>query len=55
MTAIIAKVRESEVRREIRAVKEAAQKVTATKEAAREFLLKNGFITTDNKLNKRYG
>ena len=55
MTVIVATPKESEVRKEIRAVKEAAQKVSASKGAARDFLLKNGFITNDNKLDKRYG
>jgi len=55
MTVIVAKPSETEVRKEIRALKETAQRISASKVTAREFLLKNGFITRDNKLNKRYG
>jgi hypothetical protein len=55
MTLVITKQSPAEVRKEIRAMQAAAQKINSSKESARGFLLKNGFITADNKLNKRYG
>jgi hypothetical protein len=55
MTVIVAKPNEAEVRKEIRALKSAATKINASKESARQFLRKNGFITGDNKLQRRYG
>ena len=55
MTVVVTKPSESEVRKEIRALKETAQKISASKVTARDFLLKNGFITQGNKLHKRYG
>ena len=54
MTRVITKQGSAEVRKEIRAMKAAALKINSSKESARNFLLKNGFITADNKLNKRY-
>ena len=55
MTLVITKQSSAEVRKEIRAMKAVAQKINSSKESARSFLLKNGFITADNKLDKRYG
>lgn len=54
MTVMLAKPSEVEVRKEIRALKTTARKIAASPEAAREFLRKNGFITKNNKLHKRY-
>lgn len=55
MTVIVAKPKVAEVRKEIRALEAAATRVNSSKESAREFLRKNGFITRNNKLQKRYG
>lgn len=44
----------SEVKREVRAIKEAGREICKTPETARAFLLKHGFITKTNKLSKKY-
>lgn len=55
MTVVVAQPSDAEVRKEIRAIKEAASKINSSQKKARAFLLAHGFITADNKLSKRYG
>lgn len=54
MTFVVAKPSKAEVQREIHALKETTRRVTTSPEAARAFLLKNGFITRRNKLSAKY-
>jgi hypothetical protein len=54
MTIVLAKPTEKQVRKEVRAMRKAAVKVAATRESARAFLRKHGFITKANRLTKRY-
>ena len=54
MTFVLAKPSKAEVRREISAIKETTRQVAKSPEAARAFLLKNGFITRGNKLSAKY-
>ena len=44
----------AEILRERKAFQKAAAEIRRTPETAREFLLKHGFITKDNKVGKRY-
>lgn len=55
MTIVMAGTSEKEVRQEVKALKAASSKVLKSKESARAYLLKNGYITKTGKLAKRYG
>lgn len=54
MTFVVAKPSKAEVRREIRVLKETTRRVTTSPEAARAFLLRGGFITSQKKLSAKY-
>ena len=54
MTIVLAKPSEAQVRKEIRAMRRASQKIFTSKKSTRAFLQKHGFITKDNKLGKAY-
>jgi hypothetical protein len=54
MTFVVAKPSKAEVRREISAIKKTTREVAKSPKAARAFLLKNGFITRNNKLSAKY-
>lgn len=43
------------VKREIEAMREAGRRIRASKETARAYMLKHGFMTKSGKLPKRYG
>jgi len=55
MTVITTGPSEKEVKDQIKAMRAASDRITASKESAREYLLKNGYITKSGKLTKRYG
>lgn len=55
MTVIVANPSEREARREEKAMRSASKRILSTKESAKAYLLKNGFITKTGKLAKRYG
>ena len=46
--------RNKELEKELKKLKETADKINKTKKSARAFLIKNGFITKGGKLTKRY-
>ncbi len=52
-TVIVARTKK-EVDSEIHAMDRASKKITRTKEAAKEFLIKYGFITKNGRIKKRY-
>jgi hypothetical protein len=54
MTIVIARPSEAQMRKEIRIMNRAGERLSKSPEAARAFLLKYGFITKDNKLHKQY-
>lgn len=54
MTFVVSRPSKAEVRREISVIKETTRRVTKSQETAREFLRKNGFITSGNKLSAKY-
>ncbi|MGC1479015.1 MAG: hypothetical protein WA771_00815 [Chthoniobacterales bacterium] len=44
-----------QVREEVETIQRASKKILASKETAREFLVKFGFITKSGKVTRRYG
>ncbi len=52
-TVIVARTKK-EVDREIHEMDRVSKKITRTKESAKAFLVKHGFITKDGRLTKRY-
>jgi hypothetical protein len=54
MTVVIGQPSKAEVRKEIRAMKDASRKILSSPAEARKYLLKSGFITKDNKVHPRY-
>jgi hypothetical protein len=54
MTVVIAQPNKREVQKEIRAMKEASREILSSPAKARNFLIKNGFITKDKKLHPNY-
>ena len=54
MVAVIPKRSARQVRSEVRAIKKAGNEINKSAKSARAFLLKNGFITKDNKVSKQY-
>jgi hypothetical protein len=48
-------VSEEKMRQEVKIIREGTNKLLRSKETARAFLRKNGFITPTGKLTKRYG
>jgi hypothetical protein len=54
MVAVIAKRTSDQLRKELRAIKKAGNEINKSPATARAFLLKHGFITTDNKVGKHY-
>jgi hypothetical protein len=54
MISVIAKRSAAQVRSEVRAIKKAGNEINKSAKSARGFLLKNGFITKDNKVGKQY-
>jgi len=55
MTIITTGPSEQEVKDRIKTMRAASDKITASKETARAYLIKNGFMTKGGKLTKRYG
>jgi hypothetical protein len=55
MTLVIAGPSEREVQKQIKAIRSASDRIAASKETARAYLQKNGYITKSGKLTKRYG
>jgi hypothetical protein len=45
----------AEIERDIAAIRRAGKKITRSKQTARAWLIKNGFITKSGKPTKRYG
>ena len=54
MTIVLAKPSAAEVRKEIRAMRQASKEIFTSKKATRAFLIKGGYITKDNKLAPAY-
>jgi hypothetical protein len=54
MSTIIFRRGKAEVDREIEVMRRFTKKITRSKKAAREFLIRGGFITKDGQLTKRY-
>jgi hypothetical protein len=54
MNAVVITTSNEEIRREIKSMKAFSKKVSATKESAREFLTKYGYMTKSGKLSSRY-
>jgi hypothetical protein len=54
MTVVLSKPSETQVRKEIRAMRRASKKILMSEQSARAFLQKSGFITKDNKLAPAY-
>ncbi len=54
MVAVIPKRTVRQVRREVRAMNNAAKKINKSAASARTFLQKNGFITKQNKISAHY-
>jgi len=52
-TVIVARTKK-EVDREIHEMDRASKKITRSKDSAKAFLVKHGFITQDGKVTKRY-
>ena len=43
------------IKREIAAIREAGRRIRASRESARSYMIKHGFMTKSGKLSKRYG
>ena len=54
MVAVIPKRTVRQVRREVRAMNNAAKQINKSAASARTFLQKNGFITKQNKVSAHY-
>ena len=54
MTAIASRMTVDQAQQEIQAIKTAGRKIRRTRQSARAFLFKHGFITKSGKLAKRY-
>ena len=54
MTIVLAGRSEAKAENDLRDMRKAMRKITASKKSARAFLIKHGFITKNNKLTKRY-
>lgn len=54
MTIVFTRPTEAEVKREISAMRATSKRILRSKKTAREYLVKNGFITKDGKLHPRY-
>lgn len=54
MTVVLAQPSKKEVQKEIRAMKAASKKILSSPAKARNFLIKSGFITRNNKLHPDY-
>jgi len=55
MIATVTRITPSELKREIQEIRAAGKAIRRTKESARDFLVKHGFVTKSGKLTKRYG
>lgn len=54
MISVIARRSVAQVRSEVRAIRKAGDEINKSAKSARAFLIKNGFITKDNKVSKQY-
>jgi hypothetical protein len=55
VTTVLVPRGSAEIKRDVEAIKRGSAKIRRSKKAAREWLIKNGFITKSGKLTKRYG
>jgi hypothetical protein len=55
MTVVLAGPSEKEVKAQIEGMRAASARITQSKESARDYLVKHGYITKSGKLTKRYG
>jgi hypothetical protein len=54
MPQVLAPRKRKEIDHEIRAMRDAGKRIRASKETARSFLIKHGYLTKDGKLASRY-
>lgn len=55
MTVIVTKPNEEDMRKEVKAMRAASAKLLKSRETARDYLYKKGYISKTGKLTKRYG
>ncbi len=55
MTATVTRITRGELKHEIQEIRAAGRTIRRTKDSARDFLVKHGFVTKSGKLTKRYG
>jgi hypothetical protein len=55
MTATVTRISSGELKREIQEIRAAGKAIRHSKQSARDFLVKHGFVTKSGRLTKRYG
>lgn len=55
MPVITSKPKREEIRRDVKAMKSASKEILKSKESARRFLVKKGYVTKSGKLTRKYG
>jgi len=55
MSIVTNKTSDEETEREVRAIRKATKRASASKETAKAYLRKRGIITKSGKLTKKYG
>lgn len=54
MVATLSPRKRVEIQKELKVIRKAGKEINKSKKSARAFLLKNGFITKDNRIGKQY-